>query len=105
MGEDQEPACTAASALVFLIALTAGTGCTVAAKSIFGLSGVGITGEVEQFRLLPIAEVLRSLREDLPVWKPNSALVAIDFLVRHRLVSESEPGYAELVRLLRQRVS
>ena len=48
--EDQEPACTAASALVFLIALTAGTGCTVAAKSIFGLSGVGITGEVEQFR-------------------------------------------------------
>ena len=50
MGEDQEPACTAASALVFLIALTAGTGCTVAAKSIFGLSGVGITGEVEQFR-------------------------------------------------------
>lgn len=60
---------------------------------------------MEQFRLLPIAEVLRSLREDLPVWKPNSALVAIDFLVRHRLVSESEPGYAELVRLLRQRVS
>ncbi|EOD18863.1 hypothetical protein EMIHUDRAFT_209487 [Emiliania huxleyi CCMP1516] len=51
-------------------------------------------GEVEQFRLLPIAEVLRSLREDLPVWKPNSALVAIDFLVRHRLVSESEPGVA-----------
>ena len=50
MPEDQEPACTAASALVFLIALTAGTGCTVAAKSIFGLSGVGITGEVEQFR-------------------------------------------------------
>jgi len=50
MAMDQEPACTAASALVFLIALTAGTGCTVAAKSIFGLSGVGITGEVEPFR-------------------------------------------------------
>jgi len=70
-----------------------------------GLQPLCSDGEVEQFRLLPIAEVLRSLREDLPVWKPNSALVAIDFLVRHRLVSESEPGYAELVRLLRQRVS
>jgi len=47
---DQEPKCTPVSALVFIIALTAGTGCTVAAKSIFGLTGVGITGEVEHFR-------------------------------------------------------
>jgi drug/metabolite transporter (DMT)-like permease len=48
--EGEEPKCTAASALLFIIALTAGTGCTVAAKSIFGLSGIGITGEVEHFR-------------------------------------------------------
>ena len=49
-------------------------------------------------------EVLRSLREDLPLWKPNSALVAIDFCVRHGLVDEKEPGYAELVQLLDQRL-
>ena len=46
--------------------------------------------------------MLRSLREDWPLWKPNSALVCIDFCVRHRLVDETEPGYAELVRLLDQ---
>ena len=60
--------------------------------------------EVEEFRLLQVGEVLRSLREDLPLWKPNSALVAIDFCVRHGLVGEEEPGYEEIVRLLRQSV-
>ena len=58
-------------------------------------------GEVEEFQLLPISEVLRSLREDLPLWKPNSALVAIDFCVRHGMVDPSEPGYVELTSLLR----
>ena len=51
-----------------------------------------------------VDEVLRSLREDLPLWKPNSALIAIDFCVRHGLVDETEPGYGELVRLLDQKV-
>jgi len=59
-------------------------------------------GEVEEFRLLRMDEVLRSLREDLPLWKPNSALVAIDFCVRHQLVDETEPGYTELVQMLDQ---
>merc|ERR1712205_42953 len=54
-------------------------------------------GEVEEFRLLRVDEVLRSLRDDLPLWKPNSALVAIDFCVRHGIVDETEPGYAEMV--------
>ena len=61
-------------------------------------------GEVAEFRLLRIDEMLRSLREELPLWKPNSALVAIDFCVRHQLVDEMEPGYAELVRLLNEPV-
>jgi isopentenyldiphosphate isomerase len=68
-----------------------------------GLSPLCADGEVEEFRLLRVDEVLRSLREDLPLWKPNSALIAIDFFVRHGLVDEAEePGYAELVRLLNQ---
>ena len=66
-----------------------------------GLLPLCADGEVEEFRLVPMAELLRSLREELPLWKPNSALVAIDFCVRHGLVDESEPGYDELVDLLR----
>lgn len=61
-------------------------------------------GEVDEFRLVPVDELLRSLRDELPLWKPNSALVAIDFCVRHDLVDPSEPGLDELVRLLNQEV-
>jgi hypothetical protein len=67
-----------------------------------GLAPLCSDGEVEEFRLLRMEEVLRSLREDLPLWKPNSALVAIDFCIRHRFVDETEPGYAEMRRLLDQ---
>jgi len=67
-----------------------------------GLQPLCSDGEVEEFRLLRMGDVLRSLREDLPLWKPNSALIAIDFCVRHNLLDETEPGYAELVRLLNQ---
>ena len=66
-----------------------------------GLQPLCSDGEVEEFRLVPVGEVLRSLREDLPLWKPNSALVAIDFCVRHGLIEPSEPGYLETVALLR----
>jgi len=65
-----------------------------------GLMPLCSDGEVEEFRLLPMAEVLRSVRHDLPVWKPNAALVIIDFAVRHGFVSSDEPGYVELVSLL-----
>lgn len=58
-------------------------------------------GEVEEFRLLTMPEVLRSLKEDLPLWKPNSALVAIDFCIRHGFVDANEPGFVEIVSLLR----
>ena len=40
-------------------------------------------GEVEAFELWPLAGVVASLRGD-DKWKPNCALVAIDFLLRHR---------------------
>jgi len=57
-------------------------------------------GEVEEFRLMRVGEVLASLREELPLWKPNSALVVIGFCLRHGLVEPSEPGYEQLCRLL-----
>ncbi|MCA8966035.1 MAG: DUF4743 domain-containing protein [Planctomycetes bacterium] len=41
-----------------------------------------VDGEVESFRLLPVGEVAASLRGG-DRWKPNSALVVLDFLLRH----------------------
>ena len=54
-------------------------------------------GEVDDFRLLTIDELLTSLRDELPLWKPNSALVAIDFAMRHGFIGTDEPGYIEAV--------
>jgi 8-oxo-dGTP pyrophosphatase MutT (NUDIX family) len=51
-----------------------------------------VDGEVESFELWPAAVVAASLRGDDP-WKPNCALVALDFLLRHgRLDSELDAG-------------
>jgi len=57
-------------------------------------------GEVESFRLLPIAEVLRLLRET-EEFKFNVALVIVDFLIRRGLVGPEEPGYQEICWTLR----
>ena len=52
---------------------------------------------------MPIEEVLRSLREDLPLWRPNAALVAIDFLMRHGVVTpDNEPDFEEIAASLRR---
>ena len=67
-----------------------------------GLLPICADGEVEEFRLMRVEEVLASIREELPLWKPNSALVAIDFAVRHGFVGfEEEEGYMEMVQMLR----
>jgi len=66
-----------------------------------GLSPLCSDGEVEHFELVQVDELLHSLRTRLAAWKPNSALVAVDFAVRHGLVSPDEPGYFEIVRMLR----
>lgn len=58
-------------------------------------------GEVEGFELLPVSEMLESVRSNLAAWKPNSALVAIDFAMRHGWLAVDEPGYVEIATLLR----
>ncbi|CAN0448834.1 unnamed protein product, partial [Laminaria digitata] len=40
-------------------------------------------GEVEEFLLMPVEEALESIKTDLAKWKPNCALVMIDFALRH----------------------
>lgn len=66
-----------------------------------GLTPICADGEVEEFRLIPIDEVLDSIRNRLPLWKPNAALVVIDFAMRHGLISPDEPGFVTLAQMLR----
>lgn len=58
-----------------------------------------VDGEVETFHLWPVADVAASLRGD-DLWKPNSALVALDFLLRHGAL-DHELAPAERARLWR----
>jgi hypothetical protein len=66
-----------------------------------GLTPLCADGEVEEFRLMPVQELLDSIRTRLPLWKPNAALVAIDFAMRHGLISPDEPGFVTLAQKLR----
>lgn len=59
--------------------------------------------EVESFSLWGVDRVVRALRTGK--FKANTALVLIDFLVRHGLVTEdNEPDYLEIVTRLRRRL-
>ncbi|CAM9568541.1 unnamed protein product [Chrysoparadoxa australica] len=58
-------------------------------------------GEVDEFMLMTMDEVLTSISTDLPRWKPNSALCVVDFAVRHGHITPDSKGYLELCHLLR----
>lgn len=47
------------------------------------------------------SQVIDSIRTDLEAWKPNSALVMIEFAMRHGYLAPDEPAYFEIGRLLR----
>ncbi|GAQ81221.1 hypothetical protein KFL_000740210 [Klebsormidium nitens] len=57
-------------------------------------------GEVESFELWPLARVAETIRKSNE-YKPNVALVIIDFLVRHGYIHPDQKGYVELVSSLR----
>ncbi|GAB7346930.1 hypothetical protein MBLNU459_g1995t1 [Dothideomycetes sp. NU459] len=60
-------------------------------------------GEVDRFYLWGVAEVRRRLRAG--EFKPNCAVVLLDFFVRHGLVShEDEPDYLELVSRMHRKL-
>jgi len=67
-----------------------------------GMSPICGDGEVEEFNLMTIEHALESIRTKLPLWKPNAALVMVDFALRHGFISSEEPGYEELQTLLRR---
>ncbi len=56
-------------------------------------------GELQDFYLWPIEEVLERIRETNN-FKFNCALVIIDFAIRHGLINADEPDYAEIVQAL-----
>lgn len=61
-----------------------------------------VDGEVEQFYLYSMEEVLNSMAIDCPdPIKPNCYTVIIDFLLRHGYISPEVPGYLEVLRELR----
>ncbi|MDG2199414.1 MAG: DUF4743 domain-containing protein [SAR324 cluster bacterium] len=58
-------------------------------------------GEVEEFQLMPIAEVVHLVAETDEI-KTNCNLVVLDFLVRHGVLHADQAYYAELVEGLRR---
>ncbi|RYP35537.1 hypothetical protein DL767_003791 [Monosporascus sp. MG133] len=61
-------------------------------------------GEAEGFRLMTVDEVREELARGS--FKPNCALVTLDFLVRHGILTrENEPNYDEIVRRMHRKVS
>ncbi|CAN9515950.1 unnamed protein product [Ophioblennius macclurei] len=60
-------------------------------------------GEVQAFYLLPIRQVKELLATD--DFKPNSAMVVLDFLIRHSFIDpDTEPFYQEFVEGLHQTI-
>jgi 8-oxo-dGTP pyrophosphatase MutT (NUDIX family) len=57
-------------------------------------------GEVDQFLLMPVSEVMERVFET-DEFKPNCNLVIIDFLLRHGLIDPEHEDYLELVTGLR----
>lgn len=58
-------------------------------------------GEVDYFFQMSVEEALDSIKTDLHKWKPNCALVQIDFAVRHGYIDPDDPDYVRLCHLLR----
>ena len=60
-------------------------------------------GEVESFNLFSLQETINALRNK--EFKPNCALVMVDFLIRHGYITpENEPNYLELVTRMHRRL-
>lgn len=62
-----------------------------------------VDGDVHAFHLMTLEQVMEEMR--LSTFKPGSALVMLDFLVRHGIVTaENEKDYVEIVSRLHRRL-
>ena len=63
---------------------------------------VNADGEVEQFYRIPLTELVESISQHPEDWKPNSALVALDFAIRQGAINpDIEPDFLQIVAMLR----
>ncbi|KAK1974328.1 NUDIX domain-containing protein [Colletotrichum cereale] len=59
--------------------------------------------EVAEFSLCTVEQVLEGLAQGQ--WKPNSALVVLDFFIRHGILTrDNEPDYDQIVRRIHRRI-
>jgi 8-oxo-dGTP pyrophosphatase MutT (NUDIX family) len=58
--------------------------------------------EVAEFNLMTVDEVKQVLADGK--FKPNCALVLLDFFVRHGILAEKDPGYIEIMARLHRRL-
>jgi 8-oxo-dGTP pyrophosphatase MutT (NUDIX family) len=59
-------------------------------------------GEMEDFYLWPMEKVIETVR-DTREFKPNCALVVIDFLIRHGFIPPDHPDYLQIIAGLMNR--
>ena len=65
---------------------------------------IPVDGEAESFELLPWRQVLKLVK--VGEFKPNCALVLIDFFIRHGLLKvEDEPDYLEISSELKNKLN
>ncbi|KAJ4387881.1 hypothetical protein N0V93_008484 [Gnomoniopsis smithogilvyi] len=62
-----------------------------------------VEGDISKFSLLGLSEVLTALRQG--EFKPSCAMVMLDFLIRHGLITaENEPDYGEIISRLHRKL-
>jgi 8-oxo-dGTP pyrophosphatase MutT (NUDIX family) len=60
-------------------------------------------GEVENFKLHTVEDIQAQMAQGL--WKPNCAVIMLDFLIRHGILTpENEPHYDEIQRRIHRRL-
>lgn len=60
---------------------------------------INTDGEVQEFKLYPVTQLQEMIVLDS--FKPNSAAIVLDFLIRHNIINpDNEPSYCFLVEML-----
>ncbi|XP_052679663.1 uncharacterized protein LOC128160390 [Crassostrea angulata] len=60
---------------------------------------INADGEVQEFKLYPVTQLQEMIVLDS--FKPNSAAIVLDFLIRHNIINpDNEPSYCFLVEML-----
>lgn len=58
-----------------------------------------LDGEAEKFELLPQPKLLEMIAARM--FKPNCAVVTLDFIIRHGGLKPDQPGYCQVLQAIR----